>query len=221
MISHSLSSNRNRTSNNGSNIMSEHDLTLSDLEGLDIDDFDSAEYLSNEQAIAAYLTEALASNDASMLAVAVGNVARARGMTEIAKASGLAREGLYKALRPNSQPRMETITRVLGALGVRLVAEVIPLAERVIEPAFAPMNLPKGAVLTEKPARQTYKQAVLASGKAARATKAVAKAVAAKAPAKTIAKVMAKPAVAKPPAKRPVAKPAAKRTTPTSRAFNG
>lgn len=117
--------------------MSEHDLTLSDLEGLDIDDFDSAEYLGSEQAIAAYLTEALASNDASLLAVAIGNVARARGMTEIAKASGLAREGLYKALRPDSQPRMETITRVLRALGVRLVAEAIPVAERGMDPATA------------------------------------------------------------------------------------
>ena len=46
-------------------------------------------------------------------------------MSEIAKAAGLGRESLYKALRPNSQPRMETMTRVLGALGVRLVAEVI------------------------------------------------------------------------------------------------
>ena len=117
--------------------MSEHDLTLSDLEGLDIDDFDSAEYLGSEQAIAAYLTEALASNDASLLAVAIGNVARARGMTEIAKASGLAREGLYKALRPDSQPRMETITRVLRALGVRLVAEAIPVAELGMDPATA------------------------------------------------------------------------------------
>ena len=46
-------------------------------------------------------------------------------MTEIAKSAGLGRESLYKALRPNSQPRMETMTRVLGALGVRLVAEVV------------------------------------------------------------------------------------------------
>ena len=46
-------------------------------------------------------------------------------MSDIAKAAGLGRESLYKALRPNSQPRMETMTRVLGALGVRLVAEVI------------------------------------------------------------------------------------------------
>jgi hypothetical protein len=54
-------------------------------------------------------------------------------MTEIAKAAGLGRESLYKALRPNSQPRMETMTRVLGALGVRLVAELIGNGETVTE----------------------------------------------------------------------------------------
>lgn len=110
--------------------MSEHNLTLSDLDGLDIDDFDAAEYLTSEEAVAAYITEALESNDAALLAAAVGNIARARGMSQIAKAAGLTREGLYKALRPNSQPRLETITRVIGALGVRLVAQVIPPHEK-------------------------------------------------------------------------------------------
>ena len=52
---------------------------------------------------------------------ALGVIARARGMTEVARASGLTREALYKALRPNSQPRFETIARVCSALGVRLV----------------------------------------------------------------------------------------------------
>ena len=54
---------------------------------------------------------------------ALGVIARARGMTEVARASGLTREALYKALRPNSQPRFETIARVCSALGVRLVRE--------------------------------------------------------------------------------------------------
>ncbi|NRR29519.1 putative addiction module antidote protein [Oxalobacteraceae bacterium] len=110
--------------------MSEHNISLADLEHLDLVEFDPAEYITSDEAAAAYLTEALDCNDAAMFAAAVGDVARARGMSEIAKSSGLAREGLYKALRPNSQPRMETITRVLGALGLRLVAEVIPPSQR-------------------------------------------------------------------------------------------
>lgn len=60
-----------------------------------------------------------------MLAAALGGIARARGMSEIAKASGLAREALYKALRPDAQPRFDTISRVCTALGVRLVAQAV------------------------------------------------------------------------------------------------
>jgi probable addiction module antidote protein len=105
--------------------MTEHNITLSDLEGLDLEDFDPAEYITSDEAAAAYITQALATNDAAIFAAAIGDIARARGMSDIAKAAGLGRESLYKALRPNSQPRMETMTRVLGALGVRLVAEAI------------------------------------------------------------------------------------------------
>lgn len=55
----------------------------------------------------------------------LGTVARARGMTEIAKASGLTREALYRALRPNAHPRFDTIARVCSALGVKLVAQPV------------------------------------------------------------------------------------------------
>lgn len=181
--------------------MSEHELMLSDLEGLDIDDFDAAEYIGDEQAVAAYLTEALEANDASLFAAAVGNVARARGMTEIARASGLAREGLYKALRPNSQPRMETITRVLGALGVRLVAEVIPIAERKGALASLPVVL-----VPERSTRQAHTPVVLASGEGRTATRTVAP----KPAAKSIGKPTENSAVAKAAAKRPAAKSATK-----------
>jgi probable addiction module antidote protein len=84
--------------------------------------FDMAEHLPDEQAIAEYLTIVMEENDPAALAAALGTVARARGMTEIAKASGIAREALYKALRPKSQPRFETVSRVCAALGVKLVA---------------------------------------------------------------------------------------------------
>ncbi|PKO50739.1 MAG: putative addiction module antidote protein, partial [Betaproteobacteria bacterium HGW-Betaproteobacteria-21] len=84
--------------------------------------FDAAEHLKDDEDIAAYLTVALEEGDPAELAHALGTVARARGMAEVAKASGITREALYKALRPTSQPRFETISRVCGALGVKLVA---------------------------------------------------------------------------------------------------
>ena len=88
-------------------------------------EFDAAPYLDTEASIAAYLTDILAANDASLLAAALGDIARARGMAEIAKASGLTREALYKALRPDAQPRFDTISRVCAALGVRLVLQPV------------------------------------------------------------------------------------------------
>lgn len=84
--------------------------------------FDMAEHLQDEQSVADYLTIVLEENDPAALAQALGTVARARGMTEIARSSGLTREALYKALRPDAQPRFDTISRVCTALGVKLVA---------------------------------------------------------------------------------------------------
>ena len=94
----------------------------------ELQEFDAAEYLSTEEDVAAYLTTVLEENDPALLAAAIGDIARARGMTQVAKDSGIAREALYKALRPGSKPRFETISRVCAALGVRLVAQPIQLA---------------------------------------------------------------------------------------------
>lgn len=89
----------------------------------DLPDFDLAEYLKTDEDIATYLTLVLEEGDCAELTHALGIVARARGMTEVARESGLTREALYKALRSNSQPRFETIARVCSALGVKLVAQ--------------------------------------------------------------------------------------------------
>jgi probable addiction module antidote protein len=85
--------------------------------------FDAAEFLDTEEAQAAYLSEILAGGDPALVAQAIGTVARARGMTEIAKAAGLGRESLYKALSPDGNPQLATILKVLGALGFRLTVE--------------------------------------------------------------------------------------------------
>lgn len=86
--------------------------------------FDAAEYLKTEADIADYLTVVLEENDPSALADALGTIARAQGMTNIAKAAGLGRESLYKALRADADPRFDTVQRVCTALGVRLM--VVP-----------------------------------------------------------------------------------------------
>ncbi|EAY56675.1 addiction module antidote protein [Leptospirillum ferriphilum] len=85
-----------------------------------ITDFDPAAYLDSEQTIAEYLTITLEENDPDLLLAALSNVAKARGMAKIAKDSGLGRESLYKALKPGSKPRFETIMKVMQALGIKL-----------------------------------------------------------------------------------------------------
>jgi probable addiction module antidote protein len=86
--------------------------------------YDSAEYLEDDQAIAEYLEEAMKismeDSDPSFLAVALGTVARARGMSQIAKDAGLSRESLYKALGADGNPEFGTVLKVLQALGLKL-----------------------------------------------------------------------------------------------------
>lgn len=87
--------------------------------------FDLAEHLKNDEDIAAYLTLVIEEGEPGELAHALGIVARARGMAQVAEDAGLTREALYKALREDAQPRFDTINRVCKALGVKLVAQPI------------------------------------------------------------------------------------------------
>jgi len=90
----------------------------------DLPEFDMAQHIKTDADVAEYLRQVLEEGDPGELAAALGHIAKARGMTEIAKASGIKREALYKALRPNAQPRLETVQRVCKALGVKLTATV-------------------------------------------------------------------------------------------------
>jgi putative addiction module killer protein/probable addiction module antidote protein len=90
-------------------------------DGLKITSFDAAEYLRDEESIAAFLNASVEIHDPQVLLSALTTVARARSMTELAQASGLGRESLYKALKPGAQPRYETIMKVVHALGVEMV----------------------------------------------------------------------------------------------------
>ncbi|MFI5095318.1 MAG: addiction module antidote protein [Candidatus Acidiferrales bacterium] len=82
--------------------------------------FDAAAYLDNDAVIAEYLSAAAEDPNPDVFVAALGDVAKARGMAQIAKASGLGRESLYKALSSGAHPRFETINSVLHALGVKI-----------------------------------------------------------------------------------------------------
>jgi probable addiction module antidote protein len=82
--------------------------------------YDSARYLDSDEAIAAFLEAAFETDDPAFIAHAFGIVARARGMTQIAKDAGLSRESLYRALGEAGNPEFATILKVAKALGLRL-----------------------------------------------------------------------------------------------------
>jgi probable addiction module antidote protein len=85
--------------------------------------FDVADYLDSPEMIAGYLNEALVTGDAALITKAIGNVARAKGMTAVAKDTGLAREHLYKALSENGRPEFTTVLKALNAIGIQLEAK--------------------------------------------------------------------------------------------------
>lgn len=87
--------------------------------------FDAADYLKTPAAIAAYLTEAFETDDAAYICVALDTVARAKGMANVAKATGLGRESFYKAFSGSSKPEFDTVRKVMNSFGVKLVAEPI------------------------------------------------------------------------------------------------
>lgn len=84
--------------------------------------FDAAEYMDTPESQAELITDALESGNATYIAQAIGVVARARGMTVIARDAGVTREALYRALSADGDPRLSTLVSVLGALGIQLSA---------------------------------------------------------------------------------------------------
>ena len=82
--------------------------------------WNASETLKSKEDIAAYLDAVLEDCDPDLLKAALGDIARSKGMTEIAQASGLSRANLYKALSPDGNPEFATVARVLKALGLRL-----------------------------------------------------------------------------------------------------
>ena len=84
--------------------------------------FDVAHYLDSKEMIAEYLSQVLSDGDMDELLLAIGNIAKANGMTQIAKDTGLGRESLYKTFSQGSKPKFETVMKVLNSFGVKLQA---------------------------------------------------------------------------------------------------
>ena len=84
--------------------------------------WDAADHLKTDEDMVAYLEAALEESDSALVAAALGDIARAKGMTDIARGAGLGRESLYKALSPEGNPEFSTVLKVVKALGLRLHA---------------------------------------------------------------------------------------------------
>ena len=91
-----------------------------------ISNFDASEYIENEEDAIAYLNAAAETGDPALLQAAIGDIAKARGMGQIAKEAGVGRESLYKSLNKEGNPSFRTIVKVVDALGGRLVIEPVP-----------------------------------------------------------------------------------------------
>lgn len=92
----------------------------------ELPNFDVVPYLDTPQVIAVYLTNILAAADASLLVAALGDVIRARGITDVAKSAGITREALYQAMCPGSAPRFDTISRICAVLSAAPMFEPPP-----------------------------------------------------------------------------------------------
>ena len=103
-------------------------MTDEELAKIGLKRFDMVDCLKTDEEITAYLNAVLEDGDAGELARALGYIAKAKGMTKVAKETGLAREALYRSLAATGNPRFDTIQRVARALGIRFVASMEPTA---------------------------------------------------------------------------------------------
>lgn len=99
-----------------------NDMEIIDLDASGTLPFDSSRYLDDDETISAYLTASLHESNPDGFLQALGQVAKARGMTQMARDTGLSRESLYKALQSGAKPRYDTVLKLIDALGLRLSA---------------------------------------------------------------------------------------------------
>ena len=94
------------------------------MSNVELTNFDIAQYLDNKEVIAEYLSQILADGDTDELLEALGNIAKAKGMSQIASETGLGRESLYKTFHKGTKPKFDTIMKVISALGVKVQVTV-------------------------------------------------------------------------------------------------
>jgi probable addiction module antidote protein len=100
---------------------------LKDLDGIEgLDDFDVTQSLTSDETIAAYISDVISSGNQALINEAFKNILKVKGVAAVAEKAGLSREGTYKALRPSSKPRFETVAALLDALGMEI--KVVPKA---------------------------------------------------------------------------------------------
>ena len=87
-------------------------------------DWDMSDYIKTKKDVVAHLEAALEENDIPLLLSVIGDIARSKGMTKIARSLGMSREGLYRSLAPTGKPSFETVVKLLNLLGLRLSVEV-------------------------------------------------------------------------------------------------
>ena len=121
--------------------------------------FDVTKYLGDEEAIAEYLSAVLEENDPALYLAALGDIAKARGMSQVAAKAGLGRESLYKALAPGANPRFDTVMRVTKALGLQYYAastrkEAVKAAIDQAPPA-TPAKMPRAKAARRAPVRSS------------------------------------------------------------------
>ena len=85
--------------------------------------WDAADYLDSEEMITEYINLAIEDGDPALISAALGDVARARGMSQLSRETGVSRDGLYKALSPTGNPSFSTVQRVISALGLKVVVQ--------------------------------------------------------------------------------------------------
>lgn len=91
--------------------------------------WDTAEFLDSPEMIASYIEAIMEEADPALITLALGNIARSKGMTEIAKKTGVTREGLYKALSADGDPKLTTFLGVIKSLGLRLSVKPVDEAD--------------------------------------------------------------------------------------------
>lgn len=106
--------------------------------------YDTANYLTTIEHIAGYLEAVLEDGNPELVAAALGDIARSKGMTQLARATGLGRESLYKALSPNGNPELATVLKVVRALGMTLTVKPIPVRPKTRRRTKSPQVVAAG-----------------------------------------------------------------------------